>query len=77
MNLNVVKDGITPQSINMKIHSISVVSQSFSIIGFNIYILINIIFINIYTISIMAKTMVRYDGLQRRETYDEILGYLK
>ena len=29
------------------------------------------------TISIMAKTMVRYDGLQRRETYDEILGYLE
>jgi len=25
----------------------------------------------------MAKTMVRYDGLQKRETYDEILGYLE
>ena len=25
----------------------------------------------------MAKTMIRYDGLQRRETYDEILGYLE
>ena len=25
----------------------------------------------------MAKTMIRYDGLQRRETYDEILGVLE
>ena len=25
----------------------------------------------------MAKTMIRYEGLQRRETYDEILGYLE
>jgi hypothetical protein len=25
----------------------------------------------------MAKTMVRYEGLQRRQTYDEILGYLE
>ena len=25
----------------------------------------------------MAKTMIRYDGLHRRETYDEILGYLE
>ena len=25
----------------------------------------------------MAKTMIRYDGLHRRETYDEVLGYLE
>ena len=25
----------------------------------------------------MAKTMIRYEGLQRRETYEEILGYLE
>ena len=25
----------------------------------------------------MAKTMIRYDGLVKRETYDEILGYLE
>jgi len=25
----------------------------------------------------MAKTMIRYDGLSKRETYDEILGYLE